>query len=170
MKEPITYWRASDVRGIAEELIPEFHAHVRELPVRYIFKSKASKRGSRHDWAYVTKVGGLTAYLAQAHDLESITALRPPAPVAEAFFLMVVSHDVWLRLDGAQRIALIDHELCHIGPDGELRPHPVEEFPEVVRRHGTKWRPSLDELVEAAQQTPLFEQPNREGAHALPVQ
>jgi predicted metallopeptidase len=169
-KDPITYWRAAEVRAIADELIPQFHAHIDEMEVRFIFKSKAGTSRGGHDWAYVRKVGGLTAYLARASELESITGPRPPAPVAEPFFLMVVSHDVWTRLDGAQRIALIDHELCHICPDGELRPHPVEEFPEVVRRHGVKWRPNLEELVEAAQQAPLFEQPHRDGAElALPV-
>ena len=156
MKEPITYWRAREVADIAEGLIREFHEHVGEMTVRYIFRSKHSRVSGRVRLASVRKVGGLTAYLAQAHELESDPGPRPPAPVAESFFLMEVAHDTWLNLTGSQRIALVDHELSHIGADGELVGHDIEEFSTVVARHGA-WKPDLTAFIEATKQQPLFE-------------
>jgi hypothetical protein len=155
MKEPVTYWRAQEVRDIAEELIPQFHEHIVEQEVRYLFQSKHSKSGTKARWEYVKKVGGLNAYLGRAHELESMSGTRPPAPVAHPFFLLVVAFDIWGQLTGPQRIALIDHELKHIGPDGETNDHDIEEFDDVVARHG-RWRPNLASFLTASEQTPLF--------------
>jgi len=156
MKEPTTYWRAREVREIADELIPDFHEHLFEMNVRYIFESKHSVSKGRVRLAHMRKVSGLNAYLAQAHELEEMGGGRPPAPVAPSFFLMVVAHDTWMQLTGSQRIALVDHELKHIGADGELVGHDIEEFADVVARHGI-WKPDLAEFIAASKQQPLFE-------------
>jgi len=65
------------------------------------------------------------------------------------------------------KLALLDHELCHCGTSknakGEpvyyLRRHDLEEFEEVVRRHGL-WRAGVVNFVNASlekEQMPLFE-------------
>ena len=54
--------------------------------------------------------------------------------------VLVVDRLVWARLDTAKRLALVDHEFCHlsIDADGKLSMvgHDLEEFCAVVRRHG----------------------------------
>jgi hypothetical protein len=71
-------------------------------------------------------------------------------------FVIILRREWWLHRDvkDAQRLALLDHELCHatvrLDPNsGEpieddrgrkvyrVRKHDIEEFEEVVRRHGT---------------------------------
>lgn len=156
MKDPVTYWRANEVRDVADTLIEEHHEHIEEMEVRYIFESKHTMHKGRVRMAHVRKIGGLNAYLARSHELESMSGARPPAPVAESFFLMVVAYDVWKELTGPQRIALVDHELCHIGQDGELTGHDIEEFAPVLARHGA-WKPDLKQFMDAGKQTPLFE-------------
>ena len=55
----------------------------------------------------------------------------------------------------------IDHELCHAaGRDPEtqawtLRTHDVEEFEDIVKRWGTKWRFDLERFAVACTQMPL---------------
>jgi predicted metallopeptidase len=159
MKEPITYWRAQEVKAIAESLIPEFHKHLDEdaPDIIYVFRSKHAEAHGRVRLACVRKISGLNAYLAFRDQLESIDeGERPPAPVAHAFFVMEVAWDTWEKLSGPQRIALVDHELSHIGRDGDTVGHDVEEFSAVLRRHGA-WKPDLREFLSASEQQPLFE-------------
>lgn len=160
-KEPVTWWRARDAKEIAEALIPEFHEHLQEEAIRYVFRSKHTESKGRIRLACVRVIGGLNAYLAQAHQLEPVSGMCPPAPVAHPFYLMEIAWDTWTKLTGSQRIALVDHELKHIGPTG-LVGHDVEEFADIIKRHGA-WKPDLAEFVEASKQTPLFEQPRPAG-------
>ncbi|HSY50381.1 MAG TPA: putative metallopeptidase [Thermoanaerobaculia bacterium] len=154
-KEPLTWWRAREAREIAEGLISEFHEHLQEALIRYVFRSKHTEAKGRIRLASVRLVGGLNAYLAQADSLESIAGERPPAPEAPSFYLMEIAHDTWMKLTGSQRIALVDHELSHISPAG-LVGHDVEEFSAVIQRHGA-WKPDLTAFLEASKQQPLFE-------------
>ena len=64
---------------------------------------------------------------------------------AKADFIITVSEDVWEQLDDKQRMALIDHELCHClrgdddkygNPKWEMVGHDIEEFFAVIKRHG----------------------------------
>jgi hypothetical protein len=174
LKEPITYWRSKDLRAIAESLIPEFHKHLDEMQILYVFRSKHTESNGKIKLACARKVGGLNAYLAFRDALDSIDAEeRPPAPVAHAFFVIEVAWDTWERLTGPQRIALVDHELSHIGVDGDMVAHDVEEFAAVLRRHGA-WKPDLRDFLSASEQQPLFEgaamprggRPSSDGARA----
>lgn len=90
------------------------------------------------------KVSGLNAFLAT----ERTTEGGEP----EEFFAVVIAKPVWDILDEKQRLALVDHELCHFDLDEEkgtpvLRSHDVEEFGEIVKRHGL-WRDEVRRLVE----------------------
>lgn len=60
-------------------------------------------------------------------------------------FWMEISLEDWESLSLRQREALIDHELCHFWldfpetasePKLALRSHDIEEFEEIIRRHG----------------------------------
>jgi hypothetical protein len=75
-------------------------------------------------------------------------------------YVIEVDTDTWEIFDMSQRLALLDHELCHMagrdmneeGVFGEwkLRGHDIEEFVPVVQRHGI-WRPALKDLARAIQ-------------------
>ena len=74
-------------------------------------------------------------------------------------FIVDLNFDVWRALEPAQQRALLDHELMHCGrrendQTGEstfyLRKHDLEEFHDIVQRHGVKWRPAAEEFVKRA--------------------
>lgn len=83
-------------------------------------------------------------------------------------FVIELNHEAWntAEFTEAQCFALIDHELCHCSvstdPEGtrktdkrtgrpawRIRKHDVEEFQEVVARHGT-WKRDVEDMVRAA--------------------
>ncbi len=82
-------------------------------------------------------------------------------------FVILLNHEAWnaADFDASQQRALIDHELCHCAvkydADGEvqldkrekpvwrMRSHDVEEFADVVSRHG-HWKADLLLFAQAA--------------------
>jgi len=82
-------------------------------------------------------------------------------------FVILLNHEVWNRIAFTERQmrALLDHELCHCAvakdkngevkmdergrPVWRLRKHDIEEFAEVVARHGL-WRHELEKFVAVA--------------------
>lgn len=145
MPDPVTYRRAEEVRDIAEALIPEYHPHLHGETILYVFRSKATERKFKPVLGTARRVSGLNAYL----------AFQEMGEDAEPFYVIEIAEDIWGRLAEAQRVALVDHELSHIGPDGMLT-HDVEEFRAVVERHGL-WMPDLHDFAKAAKSLPLFE-------------
>lgn len=90
--------------------------------------------------------------------LEALGVETMPAYVIET------DSEAWTLLDQAGRLALLDHELCHMagremGEDGQLgdwklRGHDLEEFLPVLQRHGP-WRPALRDFCKVARQLDL---------------
>lgn len=168
-----THWReAPDVKRIADELIPKHHEHLilRADEIRYVFRDDEPVSKGRFVLGKARKVGGLSCYLANA---------EPEAPndfgdheIAD-MFVIEISEPLWDRLTAAGRIALVDHELCHLAMDVEedtgrivrrIRGHSVEEFTEIVHRHGL-WRPELERLAEHMPQLRLpLDAPTQGGA------
>lgn len=82
-------------------------------------------------------------------------------------FVILLNHHVWhmAEFDEAKKRALIDHELCHAqvcrDEEGEIkrdsrgrlccrtRGHDLEEFREIVKRHG-QWKSDIQEFVKTA--------------------
>jgi len=82
-------------------------------------------------------------------------------------FIILLNREEWLgaEFSRAQMLSLVDHELCHCAArldkygeqvqDSEgrgswrIRRHDVEEFVEVVRRHGL-WKADLEQFARAA--------------------
>lgn len=156
-KDPLKYWKADDVDEIAEKLIKEFHPHLAGESILYIFRSEHSESNGKIEFAKAKRVSGLNAYLANRGDLEEMNgAGDTPSEKSEAppILLIEVAYDVWTQLSAAQRVALIDHELCHFGLDG-MRAHDVEEFRAVIDRHGL-WRPEIQEFAQTIAQQKLF--------------
>lgn len=148
------YTPAPEVKQIAEDLIPKYHQHLIDFDVRieYVFIDKTPKAKGREVWGTCRKISNLNAFLANGQD------------GSDPFFVITISEPVWEVLPPKSKIALVDHELCHAWAEAQqdeetdgsedvvklsLRPHDLEEFSCVVRRHGL-WRDDIQAFVDAA--------------------
>lgn len=130
---------APDVEKIARALIGKYHSHLVEARIKYLFRRGAWK--SKGD----NVIG--KAYMASERDRY----------LHGYDFLIVMNHEYWPMLTPPQREAAVDHELCHCSrgmdtgdgyPTWETRGHTVEEFTEIIRRHGL-WREDVRQFIEA---------------------
>lgn len=134
------FGEAPEVADVARVLIPQYHSHLVEARIRYLYRyGEWSSRGQ-------TTLG--RAYRAAPRDQFLL----------QIDFLIIVNGDEWQRLTPEQRTALVDHELAHCGDNGPdeqgrpkwcIWPHDVEEFSSIIHRHGL-WRPALDQFGKAA--------------------
>jgi len=148
------YTPAPEVKQIAEDLIPKYHQHLIDFDVRieYVFIDKTPKAKGREVWGTCRKISNLNAFLANGQD------------GSDPFFVITISEPVWEVLPPKSKVALVDHELCHAWAEAQqdeetdgsedvvklsLRPHDLEEFSCVVRRHGL-WRDDIQAFVDAA--------------------
>lgn len=146
----VTYRPAPAVEHIAGTLIPTHHPDLDGVRIQYVFRSKASKKNDKIVLGKARKVSGLNAYLATPADEVGFD------DEAVEFFVIEIAEDCWRDLNHEQRIALVDHELCHLAiefDDDEqvklvMRSHDLEEFREIVERHGL-WKPDLTEFADS---------------------
>jgi predicted metallopeptidase len=154
------YFEAPDVKQIADDLIQKYHQHLidYDIKIRYIFTDKTPNSGGKEVWGSCRKISGINAYL-ESEDSG-----------CEPFFVITISKDIWDVLPKDKKIALVDHELCHavvelkkskkkenqedeeeMNPDFKIgvKPHDLEEFSCIVRRHGL-WRDDIKDFVESA--------------------
>lgn len=153
---PVTYSDAHSVRFIAHRLISENHPHLIDVRIEYVFRSEASKSGGRAVWGKARRLSGLNAYLATPEDERPRPDGDGHIDEVEPFFIIEIAEDVWGLISPPQRDALVDHELSHCriehtetGPKLVLATHDVEEFEEVLRRHGL-WRSDLSSFAKVA--------------------
>lgn len=134
----VEYTSAVEVLNIAEKLIQEHHQHLQGELIEYIFRDKAASKGGKIVFGKARKIRGLTAYLSR--------------PEEDEYFLMEIGLDAWKTLTQEQKVALVDHELCHFGIDDNgnkvIIPHDLEEFVAVVDRHGL-WSRSVQNMASA---------------------
>lgn len=140
----MSYAKATEeMVSVCREMLEAYHPHLDGVRLAIVKKDKASKHRGKVVGACVGKP----------------SKKMKPLLEAEYHFVMVVAEDVWEELDGKQKRALMDHELCHCGFDSdgeaELRPHDLEEFAVVLARHGC-WRG--DEGETRVEQALLFHQ------------
>ena len=137
-----SYSKAEDVRAIAENgVIPEWHKHLQNISITYLFDSDDMVKAGRPLMAKVKSAGPIEEYLSGSE------------------FIVIVNKNIWEELTKDQRIALVDHELCHIqmvvNKSGDISfkivPHDLEEFNDVVRRHGA-WQEDIVKFNEAQQE------------------
>lgn len=150
-----TYWRAPEVEEIVGKLVPEHHDHLarHDIKIRCVFRHPVAKSKGQIVLGKARKIGGLNAHLVGLSRRDDLG--DEPAD----FFVIEIAHKAWEALSEPQRVALVDHELCHFDveiPDDEdqdrkliMRGHDLEEFHEVVERHGL-WRPDLRKFARAA--------------------
>lgn len=154
------YFEAPEVAHVASDLIEKYHQHLidHDVKIRYVFTDKTPKSNGKEIWGTCRKVSGLNAYLENG------------TPEGEPFFVITISKDIWDVLPKDKKSALVDHELCHAWAEIKkskktkeeseeniqegtsqisIKPHDLEEFSCIVRRHGL-WREDIQEFVESA--------------------
>jgi len=122
---------------IMEELIEKYHSNLGEATIALAWR-----------FGWNANADGLMTMgrAAKRSDLDR--------ELAKFDFVILLNHEAWNKggLNETQRVALIDHELCHCeityDSDGEpkhdeqgrivcrIRKHDIEEFVDVVNRHG----------------------------------
>jgi hypothetical protein len=128
---------APAVARIAEDLIPRHHPDLVGERIEYVFRKKATKSKGREVWGTARLIGGLNAFLATDDDE------RPYDGTVESFFVIEIAEDIWGEIDSTQRVALVDHELCHLrhrlhrGRRGHRDPQAQDQGP---RRRGVPRR------------------------------
>jgi hypothetical protein len=136
------------VIDIAKEIIRDHHPSLEEARIGFLFRDIAPVSGGQATWGQASKVS---------------PKLRP---FMDLDFIIWLAKDIWITLVDYQQRALIDHELCHCYLDmdasAKIRGHDVEEFVEIVKRHGF-WRSSLLilEKMAIAQNNDLAEEGRR---------
>lgn len=136
MKDDPTYRAAEQCQEIGRVLVDKIHKHLVNCSIGYVFKQSLTDA-----WAKASLVSGKLHFYS-GHDA-----------------LIEVNWEAWKKLKPRQRVALIDHELCHFGRDDEaivMQHHDVEEFGAIIVRWGP-WEPSLVAFHRVmVEQTDLF--------------
>lgn len=134
-----TYSEATVVMDIAEKTaIRKWHPHLMGASIAYLFADSISPKGGKVCLAKIRKATPVENFL-NDYDL-----------------VLIVNAEYWHDLEERARLALVDHELCHVGAeisdDGTVTyrmiGHDLEEFADVVRRHGV-WREDIRRFNEA---------------------
>lgn len=134
----VVWTRASkEVVEMADQLICTHHEHLMDQVVGLLFRSERSTSGGQEILGQTSKVS------------DKMNALLPQEEQMD--FLIWIARDWWYAASQEQKKALLDHELCHCGPEGKMRPHEVEEFVEIIERHGL-WHRSLKRFADGAVQ------------------
>ncbi len=129
---------AEQPRAIGEALVRTLHKHLERAQIAYLFREQIEG-----------KLGVAAKCSAKVRFL------------ADRDYTIEFDWKAWKALSPEQRIALVDHELCHCGGRDEkgnwtVQRHDVEEFTAIVGRYGC-WRPELQGFVRtASQQAELF--------------
>lgn len=159
----VDFEEAPDVRAVAVDLIHKHHPHLVDAKdlIGFYF------RYGNSDWAGKAK---------------KCTAFERHMTGQQLF--VFINEGAWNALKYDQRAALVDHELCHFSrslhkefddeqqkwvdawdpaddPDSwSIRDHDVEEFSDVIRRHGL-WEQGIEQFAVAVRgatyQADLFE-------------
>lgn len=142
-----------DVIEMAQDLINQHHKHLRNARIGFLFREEAPISNGKYTLGKTQKV---TDRLKVFMDYD---------------FIIWLAEDKWSELDKPRKLALLDHELCHCLFDGltaGMRHHDVEEFVEIIDRHGF-WTTDLFrvEQIAKAQQMMLAVLPARGRVEAV---
>lgn len=139
----VVYSPAPEVALVAGRLIADHHLHLAGQPIVYVFREPAARSRGKIVLGKARRVTGLNAFLVAL--AASDGAIEDDGDeIDHTFFVMEIARPQWDDAPTEARAALVDHELCHFGVDDEtgqlsIRSHDLEEFNDVVRRHGV-WR------------------------------
>lgn len=131
---------AAEVEPIAKELIGLYHQHLANARIAYVFKKKASRKNGRTVLGTMGKTN------------------RKFQHFANYDYIMTIAYTEWTELSAKQKIALVDHELCHAIFDQDndtylIQGHTIEEFRQVIDRHGF-WMDGIKAFANSIRQVP----------------
>lgn len=139
---------ASEPKRIGEELIAKYYPDIVDSGCRieWLFQSEAAKKGGKLVLGTCKKISGEAAYLSQV----GTPSEGYVEPKYLSYYRIAIAEDCWQELSESQRAALVDHELQHILLDHDddegwtlkTQGHEIEEFSDVIKRHGL-WEPGL---------------------------
>lgn len=133
-----------EIVDLVERIVQEHHHHLLDARIGVVMRPEAPISKGVATWGQASLISPKIRPLLK-QDLD---------------FIIWLAYDTWHDvLDHNQQKALVDHELCHCGftDDGKpyMKNHDIEEFTEIVERHGN-WRYGLEEMDKAMQQHRLF--------------
>ena len=165
-KNELKWWPAEEVEDVAKVLINQYHQHIEDydLKVLYLYAADPPKVDGRDCWGTAKKISGQNAYLFTLAQAKILKERGFPLPdflktpmEAKGFFVITIWHKIWITLTPEQRMALVDHELCHCqfreDKEGNISPamrgHDFEDFNEILQRWGY-WHEGLERAFESA--------------------
>jgi len=118
-----------EVIDIAEELISNYHSHLEGANIGFLFRDEP-----------IVSMGKIVMGQASKFPVKM-------QPYVSLDFLIWIAEESWHQLGYTQKLALIDHELCHCAYNEDkdtwtMRKHDVEEFNEIIERYGF-WKRDL---------------------------
>lgn len=124
------FHHAAQPEAIGRVLVEAIHSELSAAAIGYLFRERI-KRRDRTVLAQASKAGGKVKHF------------------SEFDLIIDVNWISWQHLSPLQRVALIDHELCHFcrevtdrGVKYSLVSHDLEEFNSIVRRWGV-WKSDI---------------------------
>ena len=147
------YQESERIKGIAEGLIERHHRHLGPARIAYVMKGR-----DREDNLAPPKEPreGKQRRVTRARLVPQLYRL-----LTGYDFIIEVDQILWDMLELGQQEAVIDHELCHCARDEKgwyLRDHDVQEFREILERHGF-YHPKLEQFVSIGHQLKLTFEP-----------
>jgi hypothetical protein len=147
--------------GIAWIGSVEAHTHLRDASIGYIFHDEEITNGGKVEWASAGL--GIMRGPSAKHWGRFIEWTIFRMIGYQPDFIILIDRNIWNGLDAAQKVALIDHELCHCQqatdafggprfnqitgrPIWRIAAHDIEEFHGVIERNGI-WN---DDVAETA--------------------
>jgi len=123
------YYAGPDIREMAEQIIEakEELGHVRDFSVDYLWNDVEVKTKKGPVLARCYKPTGLERYYCD-HD-----------------FVVVVYEPNVIDMSEAHLQVIIYHELLHIGEDGKLKDHDINDFRKIIEKYGYDW---IDDEIE----------------------
>lgn len=117
------YEEAPGIKELAEQIIEvkEDLFHIREYEVGFLYSDTEKQNNGCLVYADCTKTNGLLKYYS-GYD-----------------FIITIYEPNVLDLTEEQLQILLYHELLHIGTDGKLRQHSVQDFHQILYQYGLDW-------------------------------
>lgn len=162
---------AADVANMAKKIINEFHPQLEETPIVFFFEDKGKRKGGKNVLGYARLLTesdrSFLAALQASGSLELDDSCSLPMILIDCEpkkdgefrlfpegFAITIHLEAWCKLLASQKKALVDHELCHCfmefdennEPKLSMRGHDIEEFADIVARHGL-WKQDLEDFA-----------------------
>ena len=143
----------AEVPDLADRLIEAYHHHLKGVKIEFLWFTDSSDDAKRKKGQKIT-MG---------------EAWMPDAKLAvftRAVFMIALNKPQWAKRGDDHNEVTLDHELCHCAWDKDkglhIRKHEIEDFPEIVNRHGATTLSQRRYEAGLLQQLDLFDEGQRD--------